>query len=419
MAVTQRYGSDMSVADFVPDAMDNYVGDGTLVRATECKAVTGRKKRDRLKKLVNWLLDSKTFLYQSLVGNNATANFRAGGSFMLNSFYAGTDPTNYPLKCYYPIYVFRCCTPNGEMVDFPTSTSISEARPLIGYRLVSTKASVTATNIYYWETINPNQNNTQYNGVFPNIQGVMQQDRSAVMYAPKYRHEYTQVKVLYTNPSQLQVPLVCGFVKFNRDEYAPPDEYVNSNSNPQFQTVEALRANAGAYNVAAATKPLADNDTVQNYTAFWDKYIVERDGNPLRKWIGNNADIKQVFNWVGKPYVRTFLPIPTDQGIIQGTGGIQHIHQHTLRGRGWLNTSISAKRANVWPINDQNDSTDIAIATNSENTFSGVFPVPMNQRWFMVSAWTRGGIGASQTGIQYTPSFDITIQQKFSTFANA
>lgn len=405
----------VSGADFIPEELDSFVGDRSLIRATECKAYSGKKKRDRVKKIVDWLLASKTFLYQSLSGTDAASDFRKGGSLPLSSNYLGANITTYPLTINYPIYVFRCCTPNGEQEDFPSATTAYDCRPLIGYRLQSVKASATSPNIYRWVSIAPIQNVVSVANALGNIQGVLKQDKALNFRSPKYRHEYTRVQVLYTNPTSLQVPLVCGFVKFVSEDYAPPDEYVSAGA-ALYTDVQALRANAGAYNIN--TPVTANNDVVQHYTDFWDKYWAQHDGNPLRKFIGDDPAKRSIFNWVGKPYVRSFLPIPSDQPIITGTGGIQHIHTHTLAGRGWIDTSISSKRAQVQAANDQIDSGRLAATLGQEQSFSGVFPKPDQQRWFMVSAFTRGGITGPTTAVTYTPSFDISITQKFSTFAN-
>lgn len=410
------------IADYYPQSMTDFLGDPSAIRATACRTSTGRAKRDRIRKIVNWLMYEKSFRYQSLVGNSALSTFRANGSLQLSNYLSLGTASTYPQEIKYPIYIFRCGVPNGLQVDFPTASTAVDCRPLIGYRLTSSRASAGTPNIYKWETISPSQNCNMLAApsTFTNIQGVVSQDDSNPFEAMKVRHDYSSCSVFYSAPSDIESTLVCGYVKFSRDDFCPPDEYVNASSVPPYNTVEAIRANSGAYNIAAATKPIPDQDAIQHMTDFYDQYITNREGHPLRRYIGNDNQVRSVFSFVGKQHVKVFTPVSTEtkNGFAYTN---QHQHTDLMRSMGWMDTSISTKLAQLKPLNTQNDPLDAAALT-SNNTFAGIFPAPTRQRWFMVQGFVRSGtletLPPPPTDRAGLPSFDFSMQQKFSVFTD-
>lgn len=415
----KRAKMKMEVEDFIPDQSLGFYGPEDAIRATKCRAYTGKRKRESIKKLVSWMLREKVFRYQSLVGNSATSSFRGGGSFNLTNIYiTGTDNT-YPQSIDYPIYIFRCSVPNGQQMDFPNVGSRTAIAPIIGYRLQSFRLNANTPNSYRWVTIVPQQNvNFQQPPLnHLNIQACIDQDEPGEFSSNRIRHDYTTVAVHYTAPTALQCPLITGFVRFTRDEYCPPDEYVSVSDTPPYSVINSTRANAGSYNISVPVP--TDGVDQMEYTAFWDRYITLREGHPLRRHLTFDNVPREVFKFERRPFVRTFGLASTDvAGAPLGHGRIQHTHVDTLRSRGWKDTSISARKLHLDQNNDQANVLDNSFATYSDAEMVGVFPKPTDQRWFMVSAFPRLGtlvMGTPSTAT-LTPSFDISLTQKYSVF---
>ena len=406
-------------ADYIPDVVNATIGKNAV--NTGCTRRVGKSRRTKLRSLVNAMLSTKTFLYQSLGGTNALYNWRQGGGAFLTQYYSEGSATEYPQTITYPIYIYRLGVANGAMTDFPSSSTPYTSAPLICYRLQSTRASAGSSNIYKWTSWSSGQSviSAATNSDGPsgarfnnhNYQTCVIEETIDPFAAERIRHDSSTVKLLYTNPTQLSVPLVCGVIKFTKDTFCPPDEYgSNTDTNP-YVAVNAIKANAGAYNISVPVP--ADGVVQRQYTDFWDHYIRQRDGHPLRS-DPRSPTPRNVFNFVAK-FARL---VGSQQSIAYGTGtqaaraptGIQHQHVERIAGMGWKNTSIHNVAESLQPQDDQNNFRDQIVRNNV-----GIFPKPTEQRWFMVSAWARRGTAAAESyDIGITPTFDISITQRFS-----
>lgn len=378
---------------------DSYIPINGNVNSTYCRTRTGRSKRDRLRTLVQALLASKVYAYRSL-----NLGWRSTGSQFIETV---SSSSGFPSIIDYPVFVFRLSAPNGNQSDFPTAATNTVVAPLIMFRLRSYQTSAGAALQFRWMSTNPYFNysvsGSSSQTAFPNPQAnaqvVVMEDSTTPFTDVRLKHEYSSIKLLYTNPIQLECTLECGVVKFTRDSYCPPDEYIDQAGG--WTTVNATRGNSGAYDIGVPVLP--DGPTSQEMADFWEHYLTPRTGHPLQVDTRFPTP-RPVFHWVSN-FKRSFSA-QTSTNL--ETSGVQHQHDEVYRSGVWNNTAIpqnATLNSGFW---DQTPARD-----------AGVFPKPNAQRWFMVTAWTRNGVVAPATlSANTSPSFDIDIRSKFTCYTN-
>lgn len=400
-----------TVADLTPEEGALIYGNGAPI--TVCRTKTGYPKQPSTRAIVDLLMKNYVFQYQCLVQSDASGNWRSNGALKLNTFSRATGPVaTYPLIIDYPVYIFRLGVPNGAQTtnDVVNGRAVS-ARPVIGYRLASSQNAVGDPVYYFWDTFGVSQNcvNTPYTDTTLNMQALVRADDQAVMNTSRPIHKWSTVDVLYTDATTIQTTMVCGVVKFTRPELSPPDSFYNGDT--ATPTTIPYRQNSNN---------LADdvNSRVQ-HSEFWQKYIDNREGHPLR-YQETGATPVRVFNWLSKK-VRVFTP---QISINYGTGtnnaptGLQHKHHEFVHGMGMMDCSQD-RLGNIVPVVNRQYET----GPTTEASEVGVFPQdPTEQRWFMMQCWPRRGVSPTPTTPAFNPAneptFDIRIRQGFSSVEN-
>lgn len=391
---------DGSASAFQPEQGRNY---GTKLTQTACRAVQGRYKKQNIRRLVEDLLVKESFRYQSLQGSDATSavgstGYYGRGSIPLWNAYSTGSPGVSPQVVALPIYVFRLNAPNGYQSTYPnTGATPDVVSPVIGFSLYAEKLSGN-TYTFKWKSFLPNQNMNPQNRYGPIFQ-----DTDSALGDNKIRYDGSRIEILYTAPTQFPSTLTCGVVHFNRDVYAPPDEYYD-----QSLTLQSIRPNSGAWDIAVPVAP--DEPDRLEATAFWQHFMTVHDGHPLRR--DYTMNIPKLFTWE-KRFVKEFTPKDTTNEYALG---YQHKHTHTVKSGVMYNTTIFPKEGvtNTNPL-----ALDLATqvpANFKEDRTVGVFPHPQSQKWFMVHAFSRQGPQVSGTTFDPTKhaSFDISITSAFA-----
>lgn len=400
-----------TIADLTPEEGALILGNGAPI--SMCRTKTGYPSQPSTRALVDMLMKNYVFQYQSLVQSDATGNWRSNGSLKLNAFSRATGPVaTYPLIIDYPVYIFRLGVPNGVQTinDTPTGRGLA-ARPQIGYRLASVQNAAGEPTYYYWDSFGVSQNctNQPYTDTTLNMQALVRADDQSVMNTSKPIHKWSTVDVLYTDATTIQTTMVCGLVKFTRPEFCPPDYFYNGDTASTTPIPYRQNSNNLADDVASRIQ----------HSEFWQKYIDNREGHPLR-YQETGQRPPNVFNWLSKK-VRVFTP---QLSINYGTGtgnaptGLQHKHHEFVHGMGMIDCSQDRLGNTVTVVNRQYEG-----GPTIDVSEVGVFPQdPTQERWFMMQCWPRRGINPTPTtppfNIANEPTFDIRIRQGFASCEN-
>lgn len=377
---------------------------GSKISATQCRTKTGRYKKQNYKGIVEALCYKYKYQYQSLIGTAAEDDsFRVNGLFDLRSRYLVGIPNTVPQRLALPIYCFRLNVPMcAYQSNLPSAGSNALVAPIIGFRLVAAKGATESTYTYKWEKVDVNQGLNPTNPNF-GTGWVTYRDSDLLMATNKHRFDGCRAEILYTAPTTVPSSLTVSVVRFTRDSYAPPDEYYSGS------TIENLRPNSGAWDIAIPVPP--DEPDRLDATAFWTQFVHNRDGHPLARM--SLPYSRRLFTTEASKTI-DFSPGDTTNKL---TTGLQHKHITSVKGGVWHTVSIEDKSISV-PANNLNQDLTYQIpASTYDNKTIGLFPEPTQQKWLMVSSFTRQGYDLN--GVAFNPlvhpSFDIRINNAFTS----
>lgn len=389
-------GNSTTMSDVVADEV---VGGGA-VRELSCATKSGRMRKRPLRALLTKLMGEKTFCFSSL---QSTVPISSGNGYMERGYYVpmqkftvGSDATGATVML--PCFIFRLGAANGLQAEIPVTDKTVLSRPVVAYQLHCYRVSATEPWLYFWQPAAPNG--------YVNQMHIEREDDGTTIVDCEYRHVWSDIKLLYTAPTNVQSTLTCGIVTFNRDAWAPPDLYIyDTTSPPVTNAVAALRVNSGYYDIGQWPQ-MADRLEVSDaYNAWWEGC----SGHPLRQ---NYVDPKpdKIFKYHTK-WTKEFLPQQTDTSL--GVKNVQHVHKHFYKCGQWYDTSMDnedylGNNTNIGPGNSTN------IYQSRRTDATGVIPKPRSTKWFMVTAYNQYNTEALGTSFDPTrhPSFDIRLRNK-------
>lgn len=377
----------------------NYIG--SFANQTSCTTRSGKRggDTDSAAWLARQLKQTKTFSFQSLSSDPVA--FRTNGTlpFRISS----VDPaTSYGFQSAVglPIFVWRLSVAEGNQMNFPITNSQRLVKPLIMYRLYQMQVAGENHSRYRWISITPIGNNgSGLNACQPNTE-----ESSLSFNSSRIKHERSVIDLVYTAPTHVNSTLETGIVSFTSDAYAPPDEYVR----PATTTIECLRANSGTRNVASGSYVDPDQADDNDCSEFWTSFM-HRFNHPAA-FTKPFPKAAPIMKWHQR-WSRTFGSISNDN---PNQSGIQHRHTHIFNRQAWMNTAERARTSLK-----RSGTLDSTMLYGNSSLSTGIFPVPVAQRWFFAC------VSASQTlqpfplppqNLAYDPTMDIRITNRFSTY---
>lgn len=368
---------------------------GLTRRSYRCTTKSGRYRSFGVQNVVKELMRENTLMFQCLnpVITGSTS-YKYQGSLPLNLRVSAASPAN-PRTYTYPIYVFRLNVPNGNQTLAEDQPIV---QPLIGYRLQAKYESALAPDwTYNWVPITiPAGVGLSTNNVAKDVmyEGVVE------MKATKIFHETSKIDVLLTAPKLAVADVEVSIVKFNEASFAPPDLYLDD-----VNAIQVFRNNSGY--APFGTPSEADENSSNAYYSNWLHNATSHPLaiQPITRDLSGPKPFSKLQSWKYTLCART----TTSADLAP----VQHRHTHQLKAYTWHNTaSIEGDRNAVPP----EPVTQVQPIERGRTV--GVFPRPEEQRWVMVSGWTKEFAPTATTPVpDYEPSFDIRITSKF-THAN-